>query len=58
MNYVPLLLNYVPPLPSETDIRLLAGIAPLLGVSLRNAGLIQEKQVQLGEFWPLRSQGR
>lgn len=37
----------------ESDISLLAGIAPLLGVTLRNAGLIQEKEIQLGEILAL-----
>ena len=37
----------------ETDLSLLAGIAPVLGVTLRNAGLIQEKQIQLGEIMAL-----
>ena len=37
----------------ESDISLLAGIAPVLGVTLRNAGLIQEKEIQLGEILAL-----
>jgi|GEM_PF-2138292 len=37
----------------ESDISLLAGIAPVLGVTLRNASLIQEKEIQLGEILAL-----
>lgn len=37
----------------ESDLTLLTGIAPVLGVTLRNAGLIQEKEIQHGEILAL-----